>query len=469
MNDVIKWKRDYLQELEIFCSFSPDRFDSVFEAEKRLVYNSAKERYKEDFDSYLYLAYVEYATPLLYGYIHFATNHPIEYSDLLNRISNELGFDLTIPKQFSGSDEDLLYSLSHMSRYGLHLLLSHYRFSDLDEEIVLRDIQYQDVHAFQNFCAKHPGTFAQLKQVLGYFNFLDKIRVQLDITDNENNGIGDTLLLLGISPERYRQSLKSILDESNYGYSKLNDEQIEGAALFVAAAFNMYVAASIMDDYEKKIVDEVLTIPEYSMFSCAAQLLYLNLFGSLPVDLMPLITEHENARLETVKSQPETNKATSGNATQSLELPEDFFTNSDYVDGNILTIKSLSERVTIAKSSSFAAVINLLATSGYIEPSLDNRRLLASTLSGRRLKDWSIDYTEKVKWLEKRNRSLNRTEQVMLWLCKFFFHGGYSEAYSVFGIQRTIKEGAETPNTKYADKPLQDKIEKLYPQKESNN
>ncbi len=139
-----------------------------------------------------------------------------------------------------------------------------------------------------------------------------------------------------------------------------------------------------------------------------------------------------------------------------LDLPLDFFDDDDYIDESIPTIGVLGEWVTdfALPTLRFQDIINLLADRGYIEPSLGNRRLLASILSGRKLNT----HLTKVKWIEKQSRTKNQTEKVMLWLCKFLFNGHYAKAYEIFGIERTIKKGQESSYAETADLELQREI-----------
>ena len=151
------------------------------------------------------------------------------------------------------------------------------------------------------------------------------------------------------------------------------------------------------------------------------------------------------------------------NSNSPLVLPSDFFSNDSYIDENIHTIGNLPDWVRNAPASQFAQMINYLAGEdhGYIDPSLGNRRLLASILSGRKLKT----NRSQVQWIEIMDREQSKTEKVILWLCQFLYGGRYAEAYKVFGRERTILAGSETAYIKYADRTLQERIEVLYPQR----
>ena len=151
------------------------------------------------------------------------------------------------------------------------------------------------------------------------------------------------------------------------------------------------------------------------------------------------------------------------NSNSPLVLPSDFFSNDSYIDASILTIGNLPDWVKNAPASQFAQMINYLAGEdhGYIDPSLGNRRLLASIFSGRRLKT----NRSQVKWVEKKDRRVSKTEKVMLWLCQFLYGGGFANAYVIFGTPRTIDPGDETSYANNADKKLQDRIKALYPER----
>lgn len=168
---------------------------------------------------------------------------------------------------------------------------------------------------------------------------------------------------------------------------------------------------------------------------------------------------HEKGR-EPVEDNPSEEEL---NSNSPLVLPTDFFKNDKYIDENIITIGNLPNWVTEASTSQFDQMINYLAGKdfGYIEPSLGNRRLLASILSGRRLKT----NRSQVQWIERMDKKASKTEKVMLWLCKFLYGGGYADAYEVFGRTRTIDAGGETGYANTADKKLQKRIEDLYPQR----
>ncbi len=168
----------------------------------------------------------------------------------------------------------------------------------------------------------------------------------------------------------------------------------------------------------------------------------------------------KNLVLEPIEDNPSEEEL---NSSSPLVLPSDFFSNDSYIDENIHTIGNLPDWVRNAPASQFAQMINYLAGEdhGYIAPSLGNRRLLASILSGRKLKT----NRSQVQWIEIMDREQSKTEKVILWLCQFLYGGRYAEAYKVFGRERTILAGSETAYIKYADRTLQERIEVLYPQR----
>ena len=143
-----------------------------------------------------------------------------------------------------------------------------------------------------------------------------------------------------------------------------------------------------------------------------------------------------------------------------LLLPDDFFTNDKYIDTSIEIIDVLRDVIIAGGPRRFSLMIDFLASEqfGYIEPSLDNKRLLASILTGRHLATTATE----VSWIMKYDRKKSKTEKVILWLCQVLFGGGYENAYARFKIRRTVKPGAEAANTKYADKVFQKTIEQLY-------
>lgn len=166
----------------------------------------------------------------------------------------------------------------------------------------------------------------------------------------------------------------------------------------------------------------------------------------------------KNLVLEPIEDDPSEEEL---NSNSPLVLPTDFFKNDKYIDAGIRTIANLPTWVKEAPTSKFDQMINYLAGEdfGYIEQSLGNRRLLASILSGRKLKT----NRSQVQWIEKMDKKASKTEKVMLWLCNFLYGGKYNEAYTVFDRTRTITAGNEPSYITYADKKLQERIKELYP------
>ena len=179
--------------------------------------------------------------------------------------------------------------------------------------------------------------------------------------------------------------------------------------------------------------------------------------GFGPQEKHQTISEQGRGQIENNPSEEELN------SNSALVLPTDYFLNDSYIDEDIHTIGNLSDWVRNAPASQFAQMINYMAGEDhrYIDPSLGNRRLLASILSGRRLNT----NRSTVQWIEIMDRKVSKTEKVMLWLCQFLYGGGYADAYMVLGMKRTIAAGDETAYTNYADKKLQKRIESLYPER----
>ena len=147
-------------------------------------------------------------------------------------------------------------------------------------------------------------------------------------------------------------------------------------------------------------------------------------------------------------------------SASTLILPVDFFDNATYFDPDAPVIGCLSNTILKGGGQRFAMMIDTLASRGfgYIDPKLDNKRLLVSRLTGR---TQPSDYSE-VHWINKTSRSVSETEKVMLWLTKFMFGGGYDRAYEILDFERKIKPGQETANLKNADKVFRSRIEGLY-------
>ncbi len=462
-DDLIKWKRNYLRELEVVSHFSPKKYCEVFHGEAVAVYKSAKSRYKNSYDSFYYLALLEYAAPLHQTWLFFARNHPFEFAALIENDRKRLGIERSQFKHLRDSDEDLFANLLEMNRYGLHLLFSDISVSGEAEKKLISAIEYGDFKDFIRICEQHSIDFSRLKSITGVFTYLDEAHYSILDAKKDDSVYNNLLFLLGVTPEEIKGAIKEVLDVGGFQYSDFDDERIEQAGAIVSVAFTIYRICSLMDPYESRIVDEVLTIPEYSGFSCVAQRVYYEVYGELPSNVTPLIKLTE---VSCIKEPAEKQKDAKVILDLPLALPPDFFTNAAYIDGKIKTIRPLPKWVTDGedKASVFASVINLLADMEYIAPSLGNRRLLASFLSGRRL-----DTNAKaVEWLKKDGKGFAETEKVMLWLCKFFYSGKrgfYDQAYEILWgkRKRSFCNGNESGNADNADETIKVLIEGMYP------
>lgn len=461
MNEVLKWKRDYLRVFDARCNYTPKDYDPIFRAKERAAYSEAKRYYKFDVDSFLYLASVEFARPLYGGFLYFVRNHPFEYAAHLDRLSQELGINCSIPGQFRQHDGDLFYNLTEMTRYGLHILFSHINVTDSAEKQLLSSIEYEDYDSFKHIVETERIDFNALKTISGVISFLDSAYK----TDGDDAAMQDALFLWGITPEQIEKALKDVLDIGKYDYSSCSKEQLETASGIVYSAFAAYSICDILDTYERSILDSVLTNPKYSVFSSAAQWAYYSIFEQLPQDFTQLISINEDVERSS-EDNNDTRPDPSVHFDFCLVLPTDFFTNAEYVDGSIPTIKSLPKWVTDGdgKVSTFAAVINYLADKKYIGGSLGNRRKMASILSGRKLET----NMNEVEWLQQKNKSIVETEKVMLWLCWFFYRGYagvYDKAYTIFwkGKGRSFKKGDVTSYITHADEEIRNEIMRMYP------
>ena len=464
VNEVIEWKRNNLKEFEAICNYTPEHYDPVFSADARAAYFLAKKRYKESYDSYYFLALVEYALPLQHGFLHFVRNHPFEFTEYLEKCSSVLGVNCSIPGQLRDSDENLFNNLIEMTRYGLHLLFSHIEVSGDIEKQLISAIEYQDYDEFQRLCERYAVNWTSLKKTTGLFSILDAYDAEMDRTDDEaklDELYKDALFLFGITTEQLEQAFKEVLVIGEYRYSDLEEEEIKKAAAIVMVAFSMYRLCDIMEPYECRIVDDLLTKPEYSCFSCAAQRAYYHLFDKLPDNVTALIS---------IESSVAGNGEQVDQDTQiqgfelPLVLPQDFFTNSEYIDETKIKPLPMWVKEGDDKPGTFASMINYLVNMKYLGPSLGNRRLLASLLSGRKLDTGATS----VEWLIKEGKTLVDTERVMLWLCKFLYAGNrgfYEKAYSVLwgNNPRSYYDGAESANANNADKTVQQEIKGMYP------
>lgn len=144
----------------------------------------------------------------------------------------------------------------------------------------------------------------------------------------------------------------------------------------------------------------------------------------------------------------------------TLILPRDFFDSSAFFDPDALVIGCLSDTILRGGAQRFAMMIDTLASRNfaYIQPTLGNKKLLASRLTGRTL---PTTYKE-IQWNEIKTRSVSETEKVMLWMTNFMFGGGYDRAYEILNFERKIKPGQETANLKNADKVFRSRVEGLY-------
>ncbi len=149
---------------------------------------------------------------------------------------------------------------------------------------------------------------------------------------------------------------------------------------------------------------------------------------------------------------------------ENLILPQDFFTNPKYIDPSIPVIGKLPEWFIAGGPIRLEYIVDYLADEqfGYLKPTIGNKRLLASRLTGRKL---STSYTT-IHWILKVTQKVPDTEKVVLWLMKYIFDGKYEKAYSVLNldeiIENRISVQQRTNHISHADPDFVAAIEGLY-------
>ena len=190
--------------------------------------------------------------------------------------------------------------------------------------------------------------------------------------------------------------------------------------------------------FEEDYYNELLTAPELQPYLERAikELEEQQDYQGQPVDSTNLETK-EQEETQQASSKSKTFDEYANDVVLDLDLPEDFF-NEENIDRSIKTIGTIDSD--FKKAKPFADMINILAEEKYIEPELGNRRKLASVLSGRKVVGLE-NYTEPVKWIEKKARKHNQTEKMMLWICRKLYTGynsNYEKAYELLNMECTL-------------------------------
>lgn len=147
-----------------------------------------------------------------------------------------------------------------------------------------------------------------------------------------------------------------------------------------------------------------------------------------------------------------------------LFLPLDFLEDPVYIDPKTPVIGKFPEWFIKGGSDRLALIAEYLAEYGYIKPTIGNKRLFVSKLTGRVL---ATSYTT-IDWILKITDKVPETEKVVLWLLGYIFEGQkvYDRAYDVLGLDTIINQRISvkqrTSNLGHADPAFRAAVENLY-------